>query len=205
MREAHEIPGTPQWRDREGRERVSHERWGGDHWSLLARVEGRAVDHHGRIDWNTILVSRRNWPMLWAARNPWERQPPWDAADRYGLRLKPALPSHSRIANILPNHCGADALMDLVDHGLVAIEMPPLSETGRSYLRPDGIALNDPLPEDPLTGAVEWALMPWARFSLTEHGWDVASRLRRFKSRNEYAQFSMPVTVPGELVKTSGS
>lgn len=199
MREVRETTERPQWRDREDREHISHERWGRDHWSLLAHVESRAVDDSGRIDWNQITLSRRNWPMLWAARNPWATQPVWDAADQFGLRLKPI--GHARISNILFGHCGADALMDLVDHGLVAIEMPPVSRTGQSYLRPDGIGLNEPLPHEPVTGTVERALMPWARFSLTDRGWDVASRLRRFKSGNEYEQFSMP----GELVDAAGS
>jgi hypothetical protein len=191
---------APQWRDRPNREPVPHEDWGKDHWALLLRVENHAVDDHGQIDWNRLTLSRRNWPMLWAARNPWETPPVEDAADQFGLRLKPR--RHPDVPEVKKGHCEADALMDLVDHGLVAIEMPPISSSGLSYLRPDGNALNSPNPREPVTGWTEWALMPWARFSLTDRGWSVAAELRKHRGRRgAYAEFTMP----GELLGTAGS
>lgn len=188
----------PQWRDRANRERFPLQRWGRDHWAILAYVETRATDQDGRIDWNHLTLSRRNWPMLWSARNPYETPPAQDAADQYGLLLKGADGSEENVFG----HCEADALMDLVDHGLVVIAMPPVSSTGQSYLRPDGHALSDPSPYEPVTGRVEWALMPWARFSLTEQGWLVASRLRQHLSVDrDYGRFSLS----GELMEAAGS
>lgn len=192
------VAGPMKWRDREGRQRSPHEHWGRDHWDLLAYVETRVTERQGQLDWNHLRLSRRNWPMLWAARNPWETPPPEDAADKYDLRLRAADGS----IEVVKGHCEADALMDLVDQGLVVIEMPPVSSTGQSYLRPDGHALSDPSPYEPVTGRVEWALMPWARFSLTERGWLAASRLRQHLSVDkDYSRFSMP----GELLEAAGS
>lgn len=177
---------APQWRDRPGRVSIPMERWSKDHWSLLLYVEDRAVNNHGWIDWNHLTLSKGNWPMLWAARNLWASTSGEDAADRYGLRLK----SRAGDIEIVKGCCEGDALMDLMDAGLVTIEMPPVSSTGRSYLRPDGHALNDPTPDEPLTGRVEWALMPWARFGLTAEGWKLAGAVRRHKaSGGTYATF----------------
>ena len=181
----------PQWRDRPNRERIPHERWGHDHWSMLVLVEECAVKASGQIDWDRLTLSRRNWPMLWAARNPWETPSAQDAADRYGLRLKPV--RHPDVDEILAGYCEVDALMDLVDEELVVIEMPPVSATGRTYLRPDGNGLNNPTPQEPVTGRVEWALMPWASFNLTDRGWRVAAELRRHLGRKgRYAHFLLP-------------
>lgn len=168
---------APQWRDRTGRTPIPRERWGTDHRSLLLYVESRVTEYQGRIDWNHLTLSRRNWPMLCAARNRYESVGSEDAADRYGLRLKAA----DGTVETAKGTCEGDALMDLVDAGLVEIEMPPISSTGRSYLRPDGHAMNMPSPAEPVTGHVEWLLMPWARFKLTNRGWELAGSLRRHK------------------------
>jgi hypothetical protein len=192
------IDEGPQWRDRANRERFPLHRWGWDHWSTLGYVETRATDRDGWINWNHLTLSRRNWPMLWSARNPYEIPPAEDAADKYGLRLK----GPNGAVETAFGHCEADALMDLKDHGFVEITMPPVSSTGQSYLRPDKHALSDPSPYEPVTGRVEWALMPWARFSLTERGWLVASRLREHLSVDkDYGRFTMP----GELLEAAGS
>jgi hypothetical protein len=181
--------GVPRWRDRIGRRRFPCEQWGLDHWSLLAYVEVRVTDHQGAIDWNMLTLSRRNWPELWAARNPYETAPAQDAADQYGLRVKSA----DGEDELVLGHCEADALMDLVDHGLVTITMPPVSATGQSYLRADGHALSHPSPYEPVTGLTEKLLMPWATFGLTERGWFVASQLRKHRgARRSPASFSMP-------------
>lgn len=169
---------APEWRDRRNRKSIPMHRWGKDHWSLLAYVETRATSYCGQLDWNHLTLSRRNWPMLYAARKPYGSSFGEDAADLYGLRLKPL--RHPGVFETVKGHCDADALMDLVEAGLVRIEMPPVSPTGRSYLRPDGHALNEPSPEGPVTGHLEWLLMPWARFRLTDPGWKVAGELRRF-------------------------
>ena len=181
----------PQWHDRPDREHVTPERWGKTHWSLLGRVDERVVNWHGGIDWDKIGVSQRHWPMLYAARKTTQYGlgGSKDGAE-YGIFLKP---NENGRAVVLPDHCEVDALMDLIDSGLVTLQMPKLSSSGLSYLRPDGHALNDPSPRDLLTGHVEWLLMPWAKFGMTELGWDVSAALRRHKGAGrKFAEFGVP-------------
>lgn len=166
----------PQWQERTGRERVAMARWGRDHWSLLIYVDERVVNWHGLLDWNQVQVSQRNWPMLWGAR-VYGHSDPKDGAD-YGLRLKP---DEDGRPVVLAEHCQVDALMDLIDEGLVTLRMSAISASGQSFLRPDGHALSTPTPHGLITGHVEWLLMPWAKFGLTERGWGVSAALRRHK------------------------
>lgn len=192
------INAGPAWHDREARKSVAPDRWGRDHLSMLVLVECRVVDNHGRIDWNHVTVSRRNWPMLWANRNatcrPGDELP--DAADKYGLRLRPGTGvGAQKAAPRLLGHCEVDALMDLVTYGLVTITMPPVSADGGHYLKPNGMALDDPVPADLPTGRVEWDLMPWARFGLTDLGWTIAHRARRYRAEG----LGLPVVNLGEL------
>lgn len=180
----------PQWQDRPDREHIPPERWGKSHWMLLLHVDERIVKWHGLINWDKIQVSRKHWPMLHAARKTAQYgfDPSKDGAE-YGLTLKSD--EHGR-AVLLEDHCEVDALMDLVDSGLIVLQMPRVSASGQSYLRPDGHALNDPSPSDLLTGHVEWLLMPWAKFGFTELGWKVAAELRRHKGEGgRYDTFEM--------------
>lgn len=178
----------PQWQERADRERVPVACWGRDHWSLLICVDERVVNWHGLLDWNQVQVSQRNWPMLWAARI-YGHSDPKDGAD-YGLRLKP---DEDGRPVMLAKHCQVDALMDLTGEGLVTLRMPEISPSGQSFLRPDGHALSTPTPHGLITGHVEWLLMPWAKFGLTERGWEVAAALRRHKGSGLlYADFEMP-------------
>lgn len=182
----------PIWRGRPEREKVAPDRWGKSHWALLGFVDDRVVRWHGLIDWDHVQVSQRHWPMLYAARKTAQYGfgPSKDGAE-YGLRLKPV---EGDRAVLLEDHCEVDALMDLVDAGLVTLQMPKVSSSGQSYLRPDGHALNDPSPRDLLTGHVELLLMPWAKFGFTDRGWEVAAALRRHKGNGGlYARFEMPV------------
>jgi hypothetical protein len=166
-------------------------------------VDHRVVDAHGLLDWDRVQVSQRHWPMLWSARTltQYGIELSKDGA-QYGLRLRP---DEDGRAEVLADHCEVDALMDLVDAGLVTLEMPRVSASGKSYLRPDGHALNDPAPDGLIpdlltghTGHVEWLLMPWAKFGLTERGWEVSAALRRHKGAGgKFAQFTMPEEVKG--------
>lgn len=188
------IQEGPQWQDRPERERIGPERWGKTHWSLLGYVDGRVVESHGLLDWDRIGVSQRHWPMLWQARATvqYGLGVSKDAAE-YGIFLKP---DEDGRAEVLADHCEVDALMDLRDAGLITLGMPRKSATGQSYLRPDGHALNDPTPHDLPTGHVEWLLMPWAKFGLTERGWDISAALRRHKGAGgKFAQFTIPEEV----------
>lgn len=182
----------PEWQDRPGRKHVAPDRWGKSHWALLGFVDDRVVRWHGLIDWDYVQVSQRHWPMLHAVRRTarYGLGPSRDGAE-YGLRLKPV---DGDRPVLLEDHCEVDALMDLVDAGLVTLRMPQVSPSGQSYLRPDGHALNDPSPRGLLTGHTEWLLMPWAKFGFTDLGWRVAASLRRHKGDGGlYAKFEMPL------------
>lgn len=182
----------PQWQDRPDRERIPVDRWGKSHWALLGFIDDRVVRWSGLIDWDHVQVSRKHWPMIYAAKKrvQFGFESAKDGAE-YGLRLK--LDENDRPV-LLDGHCEVDALMDLVDAGLVTLQMPKISASGQSYLRPDGHALNDPSPSDLLTGRIEWLLMPWAKFGFSELGWTVAAALRRHKGDGGvYARFEMPV------------
>ncbi|MDX3694983.1 hypothetical protein PV726_32520 [Streptomyces europaeiscabiei] len=174
------VAGLPEWQSRSGRQQIAPDRWGRDHWGLLAFVETCEVDCHGLIDWDRVTLSRTNWPMLWAARSPWTLGVAEDAADAFGVRLRD-------VANqpaTLFGHCAADALMDLVESGLVTIEMPQTDEDGQYYLKPDGRRLEGAEHPRPgfISGVVEWQLMPWGRFRLTERGRTLANELRVHKA-----------------------
>lgn len=190
-RPLHEILAEdPEWQDREDRQHLAHERWAKDHWETFAFVGHCVRTGHGQIDWDRVMVSRRNWPMLYSAK----RRPPLgteDAAEKYGLRVKSL--DHPGEYEVLKGLCQADAIMDMVDEGLVTITMPPTSSTGNSYMRPDRHALNEPSPREPVTGHTEWLLMPWARFGLTDRGWTVDMELAKHRDAGgRYASFCMP-------------
>ena len=191
----------PQWQDRPDRQRVPVERWGRSHWGLLGFIDDRVVRWKGLIDWDHVQVSRKHWPMLHAAKRRMQLgfEASKDGAD-YGLMLKP---DQDGRPGLLEDHCEVDAMMDLADAGLVTIQMPEVSASGQSYLRPDGHALNDPSPLDLLTGQVEWLLMPWAKLGFSELGWGVAAALRRHKGDGGvYARFEMPAELKSGSSRT---
>lgn len=169
------------WQDRKGRETFAPSEWGRDHLSMLLYVETCAVDSYGVLMWDRLTLSARNWPMLHETRRDRYADGP-DAADRYGLRLK------TRTAD---GHCEMDAVMDLVTHDLVTVTMPELSESGESYLKPNG----HPVPAVPPGPGdfVGRSLMRWASFGLTDYGWTVAHALRRhFAQAHDVTTFRIP-------------
>ena len=174
------VDNSAEWQARDGRTPIPMEKWGRDHWSLFGYVETCEVDFHGLLDWDLIQVSARNWPMLWNVRSLLARSGSKDGAD-YGLRLK--LTGDGSL-NILKGHCEVDALMDLVDAGLVTITMPKPDKEGDYFLKPNGRPLRGENYVSPkfVTGAAEWELMPWASFRLTTKGREIANRLRAHKA-----------------------
>ncbi|MFH0246428.1 hypothetical protein ACGRHY_29315 [Streptomyces sp. HK10] len=169
------------WRDRAGRTPVPPERWGRDHWRLLAYVETRTVDHHGLLRWDHLTLSHTNWPSLYAARAWTNRDYSHDAGETHPLRLRG---SADGAPGVLPGHCEADALMDLADAGLITIEMPRPDAGGDYFLKPDGRPLAGQEYPSPrfTTGLAELQLMPFARFRLTDRGRAVADALRAHKA-----------------------
>jgi hypothetical protein len=170
------VAAGPQWIDRADRETIPPHRWGVDHGGALAEVLYAVRQRKGHMDWTRIMLSQRNWPMLFAAKGKRAPADPADAADKFGLRLGLLSDGVRQLG-----YCQGDALMDFVMHDLVVITMPPLSEDGAHYLKPNGYPLREghPVPADLPTGRVEWELMPWATFSLTELGWKVAHEVDR--------------------------
>ncbi|MBD3004694.1 hypothetical protein [Streptomyces sp. 5-10] len=167
---------TIQWRNRLNRTPVPSDQWGTDHWSLLVYIETRTVDHHGLIDWNHLTLSHKNWPGLYAARAWVNQDTSYDAGERYPLRL--------RGGKTLPGHCEADALMDLMDAGLIEIQMPRPDDSGDYFLKPNGQPLTGEEYPSPkfVTGRAEIQLMPWAKFRLTERGRSVVGELRAHRA-----------------------
>ncbi|MFF7198311.1 hypothetical protein ACFZAM_31965 [Streptomyces sp. NPDC008079] len=171
---------APEWQDRAGRTPIPLADWGRDHWSLLAVVEDCAVNGHGRLQWERLTLSYRHWPTLYAARGHISMDGSYDAKDRFPLRLK-RLRGNARE---MPGHCEGDALMDLRDHRLITVTMPPVDGSGRYYLRPDGRPLDGE--DDPHPGCINaftsLELMPYARFALTRLGRHYSNALRAHKA-----------------------
>jgi hypothetical protein len=172
------VDNSVEWQMRLARQAVPMRRWGKDHWSLFGFVETREVDHHGLINWKRVVVSARNWPMLYALSGFLPNGQ--DAADRYGLRLKGADGGVERVLDL----CEVDALMDLVDEGLVTITMPQPDKDGDYFLKPNGRPLMGEEYVSPkfVTAMAEWELMKWASFRLTPKGREVADQLRGHKA-----------------------
>lgn len=175
---------APAWQDRADRTPVPMVDWGKDHWRLLQHVEVRIMDYQSLIGWDHIQVSRRNWPMLYAARR-YGLDPSSDGAD-YGLRLRRA----GGETRIHAGHCEVDALMDLVAEGVLTLQMPRRAKNGDYFCKPNGRKIPDSPSPSLVTGAAEWALMPWARFSLTAKGRKLTSAFREYRQTVEGATFS---------------
>jgi hypothetical protein len=174
------VTAGPAWQTRESREQITYDRWGKDHGQALNEVAYAVRQRSGHMDWSKLTISQRNWPSLFAAKGKLRCDSfGEDAADKYGLRLGLASEGIR-----LFGHCQGDALMDLADHGLITITMPPVSDDGEHYLKPNGHPLRDdhPVPADLPTGFGELQLMPWAKFGMTERGWDVVHTLDRLIS-----------------------
>ena len=84
--------------------------WAKDHWSLLAYVESRAVDHGGRLDHERIRGNPSTHPLL---RN--------DAYQRNKGQWKPSYSTRLHGNKSLDGHDDWDCLDDLDNAGLVEI------------------------------------------------------------------------------------
>ncbi|MER6605976.1 hypothetical protein ABT282_08670 [Streptomyces sp. NPDC000927] len=182
------------WNDRPNRTRVPMNQWSKSHWSTLAYVEDRTVNDQGLICWDHLTVSHANWPFLFAARARTNQDTTYDAGKQYPLVLR----SHpGGTPNVVPGHCEVDALMDMVDAGLIKIQMPKTNADGSYFLKPNGQPLTGDEWASPkfATGFDEARLMAWASFSLTERGREIANELRAWKASGEqYATFEPKTT-----------
>lgn len=186
----------PEWQARSDRPKITPDRWGRDHWKLFGRVHGRIAEHDGLIDWRYVGISLGHWTMLWQARDqdtaPVDFTSRGDFAELYGLRLKRIDGEPVTLMGV----CEVDALMDMVDAGLVTIQMPRADKDNRYFLKPNGFPLKDERYPHPsfMTGLGEWMLMPWAKFDFTDHGWRVAQAWSEHENSDgaTYSNFEMP-------------
>lgn len=95
-------------------QRVPLERFGKDHWSLLAYAETRAVDQDG-LDRRHLRCNAERHPHLTSVyhRNEWK--PEW------GTRLKGYFAAEDKSQHQLPEHDDWDCLEDLEAAGLLEI------------------------------------------------------------------------------------
>lgn len=93
--------------------------FGKDHWSLMAYLEIRCVDHRGEIDRKHLRCNIDRHPMLaWA---PYGEPQAWKS--EYGTRLAGYFMGGDKrdTAKQLPGHDDWDCLDDLADNGFVEI------------------------------------------------------------------------------------
>jgi hypothetical protein len=129
------------------------ERWGKDHWSTLAYLETRIVDHKGRIAHDHMRCHAGRHPaMLHAKRR----------ARLFGVGDGSQYPTKLRDGE-LADHDDYDCLDDMIVAGLVTATMPPA---------PAGTLV---------TGLVEAELMTRATYALTPLGQAIAGQLRAHK------------------------
>jgi len=169
---------------------VPMDRWHKDHWSMLAYLEVGEVDYHGIVDWDHVRVSEKNWGGVYKARSGWARSNfDKDGAD-YGLRVR----GEGNLILRQMGHCEVDAIMDMVDAGLVVIELPKLAKSGDYYLKPNGTPLSRPGDPDPADEPDDMDLLPYSAFRLTERGREIENRLRKHKADGQnYGTFKPEV------------
>lgn len=153
---------------------VSPTRFGKDHWSTLAYIETRTVDHKGTIEHDHMRCDTDRHPML-------------ALAGRRALvstgHLSRKYPTFAKGEQI-ENHDDYDCLDDLRAAGLLDVHMPPVVDgtfrTAYGKVITDGGA---PVNPGFVTGMVEQrALMRHATWSLTDKGKAVAAALRAHKA-----------------------
>lgn len=171
-----------------GRMPVPMDRWHKNHWSTLSYLEVCEVDCHGVVDWDHISVSERNWGSFYEARSAMAKGGfGKDAAD-HGLPVR----TEPGKALVYEDHCEVDAIMDMVDAGLLVIELPKLAESGDYYLKPNGTPLSRPGDPDPADEPDDMDLLPYGAFRLTERGREITNRLRKHKADGKnYAAFEV--------------
>lgn len=134
-------------------ERVPMKRWGKDHWSTLAYLETRIVDHKGQISHDHMRCHASRHPAMFQAKR---RLLGTGDGSAYPTRLKDGT---------LTDHDDYDCIDDIIAAGLVTVTMP------------------EPYPPNVLiTGLVEAEMMTRATYALTEAGQRIAAALRQHKA-----------------------
>jgi hypothetical protein len=174
-------------------------RWGKDHWTVLAYVEARAVDHRGMLSHDQMRCDRGRHQMFFTAKRlPATMSAAADGA-RYPTRLKTPRPdAGGRWGSVeLPGHDDYDCLADTVREGLVAPVMPqPRQPHGDVFLNARGQVVTDVdgglIDPSFVTGMTGLWLMTQASYTLTDLGREIAGELRAFLAVTPRSHQFMP-------------
>lgn len=164
---------------------ISEELFGRDHWSTLAYLETRIVDHKGAIEHDHMRCSAKRHPFL---VNAGKRSGVIGGSDgsKYPTRIKVATEMDWvwGVKEVF-DHDDYDCVADLIGAGLVEVTMPQPNSSG-VYVdhRGEPIWMGDDLIHDGMvTGIGEAYLQAKATFKLTDRGEAVAGRLRAWCGR----------------------
>ena len=189
-------PEAPTWRLGTA-ESVPMSRWGKDHWTTLAYVETRWVDHRGMLDHDKMRCDADRHPTFFGAKC--HVRTPSDLAGRhYPTRLKTEQPDADGIWGSvdLPDHDDYNCLDDAITEGLIEVRMPVAHEAGYAFLDAWERVVTVPGGEriDPafVTGLNEMWLMTAASYDFTERGQAVAGELRAHMAATRRSHQFMP-------------
>lgn len=169
-----------QWRV-VGAEPIPPERFGKDHYSTLLYVEGRGVDHGGRLDHDHMRCDLSRHPVLAGAGR---------AAEPFGKPDGRAYPTVLREvggeAAELTDHDDYDCLDDLTAAGWLTVRMPTSDIAGDVFRDAAGEVVTDgggmPIRPSMFTGLDELALGASATWHLTDTGHEIAAAARRHRA-----------------------
>ena len=146
-------------------ERVPMDRWGSDHWSTLAYLECRIVDHRGKLHHDHMRCHGERHPAMLLAKR---------RTNIFGNGDGRAYPTRLKDGE-LASHDDYDCLDDMIAAGLVTVTMPE---------PPAGVLV---------TGMVEAEMMTRATYALTDAGRRIAAALREHKAaRRGWGTFDPP-------------
>lgn len=150
--------------------------WGKDHYSTLAYVDCRTVDHKGRLDHDHMRCSGLVHPVLLSAKR---RGSTVGSGSSDGREF----PTRLRGGAGLAGHDDYSCLDDMLAAGLLTVAMPT-PRAGGGWDDANGKTVEGGHAVDPalLTGLAEASLMHAAVWALTPTGRDVAGRLRTHKA-----------------------
>ena len=115
---------------------ISIDKWGKDHWSLLAYIETCCVDHNGHFNLMRIRVNPSTHPLLAVGKLSPRR---WEPS--YGTRLNDGTE--------LPQHDDVDCLDDLSGAGMIFISS---LVNAHAVLSPLGIVVAEKLRKHKIEG-----------------------------------------------------
>ncbi len=192
---------APAW-DARNENPVPIARWGRDHWTTLAYVETRWVDHRGMLSHDQMRCDRQRHQMFYAAkRRPIMLGTDADGA-KYPTRLKTETPGEDGRWGVveLPGHDDYDCLDDAIREGLIEVTMPRLREPcGDIFLdareRPVRVPDGETISAELVTGLTEMWLMTAASFALSDRGQVIARELRAHLADTRNSHQFMPSEV----------